>query len=212
MKDEKQNLEMVNPTQQNLEIINPTSLTEMIERSKKQAKELAKLVESNKWSTNIQGKKYLHVEAWETIGLFNGVSAKIVNLTPIKEDTDFGYQAEAELVDRNGNVIGRGYGLCFRSEYSKKNFDKYALAGMAQTRAVSRAFRQVFSPVVVLAGYEPTPEAEMPRKASVGSNKYAKYIELLYKTKKIDKETYEKCLASETEAVKLVKKLKNEKK
>lgn len=209
------NLQITNATQSNLEISNAMQPKDIVSNSVKQAKELAKLVDQNKWATNIQGKKYLHVEAWETIGLFNGVSAKVTDVERIvRDDGVVGYKAKAELVNKDGNVIGQGFGFCFKDEKSKKFFDEYALAGMAQTRAISRAFRHVFSPVVVLAGYEPTPAEEMPKTASktaTEGNKYRSYVEALHNTGKITKEKFEEVKDDEKKSYQLLLSLKKKK-
>jgi len=92
---------------------------------------------------NIQGSEHVLVEGWT---LLAGM---------------MGHIAHAEVYDQSGNVVGSADGICTRGERAWSKRDDYALSGMAQTRAISRACRQRFGFIVRLAGYNPTPAEEM---------------------------------------------------
>ena len=51
--------------------------------------------------------------------------------------------------------------ICTNKEPGKTNFDEYAVASMAQTRAVGKAFRLKIGWLLKIAGYETTPAEEM---------------------------------------------------
>jgi DNA-directed RNA polymerase subunit RPC12/RpoP len=108
----------------------------------------------------LQGKKYLKSEGWVFLGRAFGLTARVVNVTQILEKPQT-FQALAEIVDSNGQVVGSGIGICGRDEKMWSNRPLYAVMSMAQTRAVSRAFRSVLSWVAVLAGCAATPSEEM---------------------------------------------------
>jgi hypothetical protein len=123
---------------------------------------LKSIVEQQKLYATISGKKYPQVEAWMTIGRLDNVVAREPT-PPIRHD-DGSYEAFAELVRlSDGMVVGSSSALCgtpddkpwgSRSEPARRS--------MAQTRATSRAFRQQYSWIMALAGYEATPAEEMP--------------------------------------------------
>ncbi len=123
---------------------------------------LADIIDKRKLYTEIQGKKHVRVEGWQTCGMLVGVSAKIVGDVQRVENPD-GYRARAVVVRvSNGIEIGAGEGLCTRKESRWKSADDYAVASMAQTRALSRSLRGVLGWIVTLAGYEATPAEEVP--------------------------------------------------
>lgn len=117
-------------------------------------------------SNRPDAKKHIMLEGWSTVAKFYGCTIKCTSSQPVGDpDTRArfpGFYAKAEVIDKFGNVIGEGDGYCMRDEGTWKNRPNYALASMAQTRAASKAARIVFSWVVVLAGYNPTPSDEMP--------------------------------------------------
>jgi hypothetical protein len=52
--------------------------------------------------------------------------------------------------------------ICSNKEMSKKGFDEYAIASMAQTRAIGKAYRNKMAFIMKMAGYEATPAEEVP--------------------------------------------------
>lgn len=73
----------------------------------------------------------------------------------------FNWEARVETY-KDGALIGAGEAMCSRTEGTWKERDDYALRGMAQTRATSRAIAGVARWIVTLAGYSATPAEEMP--------------------------------------------------
>jgi hypothetical protein len=125
------------------------------------AKLLTTILREQSLVVNIQGREHVLVEGWTLLAGMMGHSVGTTNTRPIEIDGKNGFIAHAEVYDQSGNVVGSADGICTRGERSWSNRDDFALSGMAQTRAISRAARQRFGFIVRLAGYEPTPAEEM---------------------------------------------------
>lgn len=138
---------------------------DMIKKASEYATELKNIIEKQKLSVEISGKKFVKCEGWQVLGAMLGCTPRI---TKVEKITD-GYIAEAEVVNINGIVLSRAQAMCLITEKLKKKDgtiierweDEYAIMSMAQTRAVSKAFRLGFSWIVGLAGFEPTPAEEV---------------------------------------------------
>jgi len=138
---------------------------EVVTLATEQSRLLMDIVEKTKCYQNISGKKYLQVEAWETIGAFNQTHAETENITPIvKEDKTIGYQARVQLW-KNGVVVGGAIMPCYFTENcckGKEGDAKHkACMSAAQTFATSKAYRMNFSYVAILAGFQPLPAEEV---------------------------------------------------
>jgi hypothetical protein len=150
------------PVQPGQVIVTDTTPQAMLERATAIATALARMVEAQKLYTVISGKKYPQVEAWMTIGRMDNVVAREAH-PPVQHD-DGSWEATVELVRLSDvQVIGNGSALCGAD--GDRPWDKrpaHQRRSMAVTRATSRAFRQQYSWIMALAGYEPTPADEMP--------------------------------------------------
>jgi len=137
---------------------------EMLQRAVAQANVLHKLIEDRKLYKEINGRKHIYVEGWTTIGAFNGYVAATDVVEQGHNDKGVYYARAVARAKRtsDGVEVGSASGYCDQSEPKWSTRDKFAIQSMAQTRATSRLFREMFSWVAVLAGYDPTPEAEMP--------------------------------------------------
>ena len=145
---------------------------ELIAEGKIQATALMKVVKEAGLAKDLGGSKpHLEVEAWQTIGRFNGYLTDIVWTKPIIEAGEkVGYEARAELVRIDDGLHSIGAEACcfFNEEIERKDGttfrrwdDDYAVRSMAQTRAQSKLGRMAFAWVAVLAGYSGTPAEEM---------------------------------------------------
>jgi hypothetical protein len=110
---------------------------------------------------NISGKEYVMAEGWTMLAAMMGHSVGTDSTRPVEIDGHAGFITHAKVYDYDGEVVGSADGICTRGEKSWARRDDFALSGMAQTRAISRALRQRFGFVIRLAGYEPTPAEEM---------------------------------------------------
>lgn len=126
------------------------------------ARALGDIVSKKKKPVIMNGEQYLEFEDWQTVGRFYGITAK--------EDGDaetveiggaIGFKASSVALRIDGAVISRATAYCMNDEPNWKTKPLFQLASMAQTRANSKALRNVLAWVVVLAGYRPTPAEEM---------------------------------------------------
>ena len=132
------------------------------------AQDLARFIKENKLFHHIQGKAYVNVEGWQYAGARLGILPVIEELHRIPTDTDeVKYQAQVKLynlkhqVDGQSQVVGSGFAICSNKENGKRNYQEFAIALMAQTRAIGKAYRNILAWIIRAAGYEPTPAEEM---------------------------------------------------
>jgi hypothetical protein len=135
----------------------------MLAKASAIATALAEMVEAQNLYTLIRGKKYPHVEAWMTIGRMDNVVAREAE-RPTKND-DGSWEAFVDLVRlSDGMVIGRASAMAgAKGDGDWTSRPDHVKRSMAVTRATSRAFRQQYSWIMTLAGYQPTPADEMPQ-------------------------------------------------
>lgn len=125
------------------------------------ATQLKQIIVDNKLYTNIKGKNYVNVEGWQIAGAFTGALPIVESVENLSDEKNYKYRAEVSLRDKDGNKVGYGVAICTNREPGKKGFDEYAVASMAQTRAVGKAFRMKIGWLLKVAGYETTPAEEM---------------------------------------------------
>lgn len=125
------------------------------------ATSLKGLIVQNKLYTPIKGKNYVNVEGWQIAGAFTGTFPIVETVENLSDGRQYKYRAEVSLRDKDGNKVGYGVAICTNQEAGKKNFDEYAVASMAQTRAVGKAYRMKIGWLLKVAGYETTPAEEM---------------------------------------------------
>lgn len=131
------------------------------------AKLLMKIVSANGWEVSIGAGKHLKYEAWQTVGKFYNCTVRTYDAKFVTYGNVEGFEAKAEVIDNNtGLVIGGAESACMRDEEKWEKKSVFQLKSMAQTRAGSKALRQMFGYVVALAGYNPTPAEEMEQPRS----------------------------------------------
>lgn len=145
--------EIATKTEQ-VELSNPSDIMNF-------ATNLKDLIVQNRLFTSIKGKNYVNVEGWQIAGAFTGVFPIVEKVENLSEGTFYKYRAEVTLRDKDNNIVGSGMAICTNKEAGKTNFDEYAVASMAQTRAVGKAFRMKIGWLLKVAGYETTPAEEM---------------------------------------------------
>ena len=122
------------------------------------ANALAPVVDRQNMYVLIQGKKYVKVEAWLTLGAMVGITPRE---SEVKELPDGSFEARVDLLNQSGRVVGGASALCGIEEPRWKKADRFSRRSMAVTRATAKAYRIAFSWVILLAGYQPTPAEEM---------------------------------------------------
>jgi hypothetical protein len=139
---------------------------EILADAHRAATALMNVVNSDKSPAIINGKIFLKFEHWQTLGRFFGLTSGVegtdyVEFGP-KKDKKYGFKAAAYLLSgANDKVISRAESMCLTDEPKWARKPLFQISSMAQTRAQAKAFRNVLSFVVVMAGYEPTPAEEM---------------------------------------------------
>lgn len=129
---------------------------------------LKKFIVDRDLYSNIHGKNYVNVEGWEFAGASLGIYPIVQFCRRVNEEPPEGmtkseikYKARVELVMLSNNkTVGAGEAICSNKESGKSGFDEYAIASMAQTRAIGKAFRNQFAWLMKMAGYESTPAEE----------------------------------------------------
>lgn len=114
---------------------------------------------------NIQGRKFVKVEGWQSIAAAHGCIAEIEYVKETNVQGINGIEACALLRRMSdGAVISRANGFVGQDEKNWPDRAVYARYAMAQTRATSRVCRNAFAYVVVMmnAGLETTPAEEVP--------------------------------------------------
>jgi hypothetical protein len=124
---------------------------------------LKRFITENQLSSTVQGKTFVNVEAWQYAA---GLLGYVVQVEQKVERTEIAdavvYSASASLYHiATGHSAGGGVGLCSSKESGKKFYQEFALASMAQTRAVSKCVRTAFGYLIKAAGFEATPAEEM---------------------------------------------------
>lgn len=127
------------------------------------AQDVAKFIRENRLFHNIQGKAYVNVEGWQYAGARLGILPVVDKLERTdSEGGEYKYQAEVKLLNlRSQQVVGSGFAICSNKEFGKKAYQEFAIASMAQTRAIGKAYRNILAWIIRAAGYEPTPAEEM---------------------------------------------------
>jgi hypothetical protein len=126
------------------------------------AKDLAKFIKDNKLSTQVQGKEFVNVEGWQYAGSRLGIVPIVEHVINVSTDQELKYQAKVTLFDmRSQHTVGAGFAICSNKESGKKFYQEFAIASMAQTRAIGKAYRNILAWIIRAAGYEPTPAEEM---------------------------------------------------
>lgn len=158
---ENKDLVLIEEPQYSLGQLMFASPAAMVAQAKVVATVLKDIVTDQKLYTTIQGKKYVHVEGWTTLGAMLGITPRTVEVKELFEGV---FEATVELVrNSDGMIVGQGIAECGDSD-TWKGRDRYAKKSMAITRATGKAYRLAYSWVIKLAGYEGTPAEEMPRK------------------------------------------------
>lgn len=127
-----------------------------------------------KTAMELQGRKYVKVEGWQSIAVAYGcvASARDVELVPggvraigeVRRMSDGAVVATAEGFVGEDEPVWYGGGINKRTGKPHEKRPLYAIRAMAQTRAVSRACRSAFAFVVTLidSNLSTTPAEEVP--------------------------------------------------
>ena len=155
---EEHALALVQPSELALDL-SPDDFDLVVEFAGRKARTLTKVVEQANLAINIKGNRYLKFEAWLTIAAGYGYSAH-PEWTRLREDG--AWECRVVARNRDGALVGAAESECGGPDdghWAKESSN--SRRSMAQTRAISKAYRSCLSWVVSLAGYSPTPADEM---------------------------------------------------
>ena len=133
----------------------------IINEAQVMATALYQVVEKQHLYMDIQGKKYLQLEAWQLLGKFCNVHGVVESVQPVEYFGAKGFEAKAVVRDSDGVVIAAAEAVCLDDEQNWKGKPWFQLKSMAQTRSLSKVYRSCLSFIVSIAGYAPTPLEEM---------------------------------------------------
>lgn len=136
------------------------------------ANALADVVESRKLYSMIQGKKFVKCEGWTTLAAMLGVTPH--EIATVEQDGIFTATVELRRLT-DGSPVARASAECGAPDELDRQGKplwsarpRYARRSMALTRATAKACRLAFSWIMVLAGFQPTPEEEIPQQERGG--------------------------------------------
>lgn len=142
--------------------VQPVSIEENLDLAERAATALRERVFAKVPPVKIQGKQYPLVEHWQTIASFFGVVARVVETEHVVFGDAIGWKAVAEAVRvSDGSVLSRAEAMCLSDEPKWASRPQHQVIAMAQTRAISRCLRNVFSRIMVLAGVEASPAEDL---------------------------------------------------
>lgn len=129
--------------------------------------------EGRRLFTVIRGNEYPHYEVWSTLGHMRGLRARVIETRRFPQDRSLRWQAfeaDAQVVHiATGQIVSQATASVHMTEDMWGERDEHAVQSMAGTRACGKAFRLVLSPIMVAAGYAPTPAEEMPPETGNGA-------------------------------------------
>lgn len=140
---------------------------ELIAAASVVANQLKQVVIQAHLAQNIQGKEYVKVEGWTTLGMLLGLLPREVSTV---EKEDGSYISTVAFCRADGSIVTQASAECGDETDGKwAQRPPYARRSMAQTRATGKAARLAFSWIMALAGYAPTTAEEMPTEADIES-------------------------------------------
>ena len=144
-----------------VDVLNPSiNRRAKLKQASEIAEDLKDIIENQGLALEINQKKYVLAEGWNTLGSILGVYPDTEWVRPV-EFTRAKRAYEARVCIKMGDqVLSTAQAI---ADSSGRQKDDYAIYSMAQTRAMGKAYRMAFSWIIKLAGYEPTPAEEMRR-------------------------------------------------
>ena len=143
------------------DILNPDyNFNEKMVVAGRVATTLKTVIETQELAVDINGKQYVTVEGWETLGTMLGCTPYVEEVKELPSDKPNRFIYEATVSIRQGdNVISRAKSI---AERNNRQSDRPSVYSMATTRALGKAYRSALAWIVKMAGYEGTPEEDMP--------------------------------------------------
>jgi hypothetical protein len=148
---------------------------------------LERVVTEQKLFSVIQGNKHVSIDGWTTLGTTCGLHSETISTEPFAIGYEFFeyafgnkgemktqrllcFKAIVEIRDKAGNLHARSEAIATNDEKGKRDMAPFSLISLAQTRAISKAYRNCLGWVMSLAGFDSTPTEEMEYKQDSDNN------------------------------------------
>ncbi len=109
------------------------------------------------------GKVYLLAEAWQYIMVLKGLNCRCTCTEQRFSNNKLIVSCECTLYNSEGKTVSSGMMQAGSDEDWLKDKDAFAVYGMAQTRAISRAVRNKYGYLARACGFQAVPWDEMPK-------------------------------------------------
>ncbi len=127
--------------QNGLEVKNINDIKLEISRKREYANLVRTILLDN--SVQIEGKNYVKAQGWIALANMHNLRIVIKNLDINKEEGIA--VCECEVRDKNDKILSNQFGFAHALEIPSKPKKLFAVIGLAQTRAVARALKNVFA-------------------------------------------------------------------
>ena len=126
------------------------------------AEKFKKFVNATALALDKDGKIYLMAEAWQYIMVLKNLNCRCT-CAEQRFSNKLVVSCECTLYNSEGKTVSSGMMQASSEESWLKDKDDFAVFGMAQTRAISRAVRNKYGYLARACGFQATPWDEMPK-------------------------------------------------
>ena len=129
---------------------------------KTDAEKFANFVNATGLALTKDGKVYLLAEAWQYIMVLKGLNCRCTCVEQ-RFEKKLIVSCECSLFNSEGKTVSSGMMQASSNETWLSDKDEFAVYGMAQTRAISRAVRNKYGYLARACGFQAVPWDEMPK-------------------------------------------------
>jgi hypothetical protein len=97
----------------------------VLEEARRAAEALTDVVKAKLKKVIINDEQYLEFEDWQTLGRFYGLTVKVQWTKPVILEGVRGWEAQAVILDRDGNIISSAEAMCLNDEEKWSSKPKY---------------------------------------------------------------------------------------
>jgi hypothetical protein len=97
----------------------------VLEEAHRAAEALTDVVKAKPKKVIINDEQYLEFEDWQTLGRFYGLTVKVEWTKPVNMEGVRGWEAQAVVLDREGNIISSAEAMCLNDEEKWSTKAKY---------------------------------------------------------------------------------------
>ena len=97
----------------------------VLEEARRAAEALTDVLKAKPNKVMINNEQYLEFEDWQTLGRFYGLTVKVKWTKPVLLEGVRGWEAQAVILDRDGNIISSAEAMCLNDEEKWSSKSKY---------------------------------------------------------------------------------------